>query len=304
MKAVVTGGSGFIGAHVVDKLIEKGYEVTVIDKKKPHRGDIKFENFDLLDFNNLNRAFKGIDYVFHLAAMSNVNNVFKDPIYSVEMNITGTIKVLEAARQNKVERVIFASTVWVYGASREEEVNENCGFYPPGAGHIYTSTKIASEFLCFDYYKLYGQFFTILRYGIPYGPRARAGTVIPIFVEKAFKGEPIVITGDGSQYRNFVYVEDLAQAHILALSSVAENSVYNLGGKRRITIKEIAETVQKLISNNVEIRYKEARPGDYKGKIVNSDKAKRELDWEPQVDFEEGMRRYIQWHRETRNIGE
>lgn len=302
MRIVVTGGSGFIGSHVVDKLIEEGYEVIIIDEKKPYQDDVKFENFDLLDFDNLNRAFNGVDCVFHLAAVSNVNNVFSNPIYSTEMNTVGTVKVLQAARQNKVKRVVFASTVWVYGASKEDEVNENCGFYLPGAGHLYTSTKIASELFCFDYYRLYGQPFTILRYGIPYGPRARGGTVMPIFVEKALRGEPIVITGDGSQYRNFLYVEDLAQAHIAALSSVAENSVYNLGGKRRVTIREVAETIQKLVNNNVEIRYTEARPGDYRGKIANSDKAKRELGWEARVDFEEGMRRYIQWYKETRNI--
>lgn len=166
----------------------------------------------------------------------------------------------------------------------------------PGAGHIYTSTKIAAEFFCHDYWKLYQQPFTILRYGIPYGPRMREELVIPIFIRKALAGEPITITGDGSQYRNFVYIEDLARAHLLAMNRKAENQTYNLEGMRKITVKEIAETINKLLGGGVEIQYIPARPGDYAGKEVSDEKVKRELGWEPQIDFEEGMRRTLVWY--------
>jgi UDP-glucose 4-epimerase len=168
----------------------------------------------------------------------------------------------------------------------------------PGAGHVYTSTKIASELFIHDYSRLYGVPFTILRFGIPYGPRARSGTVIPIFIRKAILGEPLTIFGDGLQYRNFIYVEDLAQGNVRALADVAENQTYNLEGLRPISVREVAETIQKL-RGNVEIEYKPPRPGDYRGKVVSSEKARRDLGWTPKVEFEEGMRRYLRWFEET-----
>jgi UDP-glucose 4-epimerase len=294
----VTGGSGFIGSHVVDKLMEQSYEVRVIDTKPPHRNDVDFKDVDILDFNSLLDATKDSEFIFHLAAVSNVNVAFENPITAVRLNSEGTVNILEAARQNKTKRVIFASTVWVYGGAKGINVNEESPFYMPGAGHIYTSTKIASELYCHDYWELYEMPFTIMRYGIPYGPRARSGTVVPIFVRKALAGEPLTIYGDGSQYRNFIYVEDLADGNLACLSDKAENQTYNLEGKRPISVKEVAETIKKLIGN-VSIEYKPQRPGDYEGKVVSAEKAMNEINWEPKVEFEEGMRRYIEWFKKN-----
>ena len=300
MRSIITGGSGFIGSHVVDKLIDAGHEVVVLDHRvKPHRDDVEFKDVDITSYSSVLDATKGVDYIFHLAAMSNVNHVFEKPVYSVELNMMGTVNVLEAARQNNCKRVFFASTVWVYTGCNGIYVNEGAPFFMPGAGHIYSSTKIAAEFLICDYQKLYGLPYTILRYGIPYGPRMRMELVIPIFLNKAFKGEPLTITGDGSQYRNFIYVEDLADAHILALNEKAENQILNLEGMRRISIKEMAETIQTLVANDVQIEYLPARPGDYEGKEASNDKIKRLLGWEPTLDFEEGMRKTIEWFKQT-----
>jgi len=242
-------------------------------------------------------ACKGATEIFHLAAVSNVDEAYQKPADTVSINTIGTVNLLEAARRNRVARFVFASTVWVYGGARGSDVHEDSPFYMPGAGHIYTSTKIASEFYIHDYSRLYGVPFTILRYGIPYGPRARTGTVIPIFVRKALLDEPLTIFGDGLQYRNFLYVEDLAEGNVAALADVAENQIFNLEGPRPISVKEVAETIQKLLGG-VRIEYKPPRPGDYRGKVVSSDKARRDLLWEPRVDFEEGMRRYIRWYKE------
>ena len=298
MKSIVTGGSGFIGSHVVDKLIDAGHEVVVLDHRvKPHRDDVEFKDVDLVDYSSVLEATKGCDYIYHLGAMSNVNHVFEQPVYSVELNITGTVNVLEAARQNNCKRLFFASTVWVYTGCNGTYVNENSPFFMPGAGHIYSSSKIAGEFLICDYQKLYGVPYTIFRYGIPYGPRMRKELVIPIFLRKAFNGEPLTISGDGSQYRNFIYVEDLADAHVLALEDKAENQILNLEGIRRITIKEMAETIQKLVEKDVEIEFMPARPGDFEGKEASNDKIKRLLGWEPKVDFREGMEKTISWYK-------
>jgi len=299
MNIGVIGGSGFIGSHVVDKLLEQGHEVTVFDIMKPHRDDIRHIYIDITDLSKTCVALTGAyDVVYMLAAMADVNDVYKNPVEAGEVNILAVANVLEAARRSGIGRVILASTVWVYEMAEEEKVDEDVPLALSKTKHVYTASKVAAELYCHAYQKLYGQNFTILRYGIPYGPRARGGTVIAIFVRKALNGEPLTIFGDGLQYRNFIYVEDLAEGNVAALKDVAINQTYNLEGIRPITIKEIAETVKKLIGN-VTIEYKEARPGDYGGAIVSAAKAKEELGWEPKVDFEEGMRRYIEWYKEN-----
>jgi UDP-glucose 4-epimerase len=297
MKIAVTGGSGFIASHVVDHLLADGNEVVVIDHRvRPHRSDVQFEDIDILNLSALIQATKGCDYVFHLAAVSNVNYAHKYPVYTVDLNINGTTNVLEAARLNGVQRVFFASTVWVYTGTRGNgSLDEDEPFYLPDAGHIYTSSKIASEMIIHNYWQLYQQSFTILRYGIPYGPRMREELVIPIFIRKALAGEPIIIQGDGSQYRNYVYVDDLARAHMLAMSTRAENQVYNLEGSQKITITDVATTIDKVLGGGVKIKHVPARPGDYGGKEVSAKKVLHELEWEPKVDFEEGMKRTVEW---------
>jgi len=296
MVVLVTGGSGFIGSHVVDVLRESGNKVRVLDIVPPHRTDVEFVRADIDRGEEVLKACEGATAIFHLAAVSNVDEAYQKPVETVRANTIGTVNLLEAARQNHADRFVFASTVWIYGGARGSDVHEDSPFYMPGAGHIYTSTKIASELYIHDYARLYGVPFTILRYGIPYGPRARSGTVIPIFIRKALLGEPLTIFGDGLQYRNFIYVEDLARGNVQALADVAENQIYNLEGPRPISVKEIAETIQRLVGD-VKIEYKAPRPGDYRGKTVSSEKARRDLGWTPQVDFEEGMRRYIEWYR-------
>jgi UDP-glucose 4-epimerase len=299
MKIGVTGGSGFIASHVVDQLVADGNEVVVIDHRvRPHRDDVGFEDIDILNLSALIQATKGCDYLFHLAAVSNVNYAHKYPVYTVDLNINGTANVLEAARLNGVRRVLFASTVWVYTGTRGGGLlTEDEPFYLPDAGHIYTSSKIASEMIIHNYWQLYRQPFTILRYGIPYGPRMREELVIPIFIRKALRGETITIQGDGSQYRNYVYIDDLARAHLLALSAKAENQVYNLEGREKISIKDIADTLNGVLGGGVRVEYVPARPGDYGGKEVSAQKIFRELEWEPKIDFAEGMRRTVEWFR-------
>ena len=295
MKVLVTGGSGFIGSHVVDKLRDKGVKVRVYDCIMPlHRDDIEYYQGSILDIAALGFAMSGIDVVMHLAAIADVKDVLANPHYSEAINVRGTINVLEAARGSKVRRVIFGSTTWVYSETELNNVDETTPLHAPS--HFYTATKLAGEYYCQTYSKLYDLDVTILRYGIPYGPRARDSAVIPIFVKKALNGEPLIITGDGSQFRKFVYVEDLAEGNVLALQSIARNKIYNLDGNERITIKEVAETIQKIVGN-VEIEYIQERLGDFSGKEVSGKLAERELEWSPKVNFEEGVRRYIVWYK-------
>lgn len=295
MKVMVTGGSGFIGSHVVDKLRDKGIEVRVYDLIVPaRRKDIEYYQGSILDLTALGAAMCGVDAVYHLAAIADVKDVYEEPYYSESINVRGAINVLEAARRAEVKRLIYGSTVWVYSEVEQERVDERTPLYAPA--HFYTATKLAGEYYFQSYSKLYGMETTILRYGIPYGPRARDGAVIPIFVKKALSGEPLTIAGDGLQFRRFVYVEDLAEGNVLALKSVAKNKIYNIDGKEKVSIKQIAETIKKIIGN-VRIEYIAGRPGDFSGKEASIELAKSELGWQPQVSFEEGVRRYIEWYK-------
>jgi len=297
MNIGVVGGSGFIGSHVVDKLIEHGHEVTVFDIMRPHRNDVRHIYIDVTDLSKTCVALAGAhDVVYILAAMADVNDVYKNPVEAGEVNILGVANVLEAARRSGVGRVILASTVWVYEIAVTEKVDEETPFCLSKVKHVYTATKLAAELYCHSYQKLYDLNFTILRYGVPYGPRARGATVIASFVKRALEGDSLTIFGDGLQYRSFIYVEDLAEGNVAALKEVAAKQTYNLEGVRPVSVKEIAETVRKLLGD-VAIEYKEARPGDYSGAIVSIDKAKKELAWEPKVDIEEGVKRYIEWYK-------
>lgn len=296
-KVVVTGGSGFIGSHVVDVLADAGYQVSVLDHRvQPHRNDVEFEDVDLLDLSSVLVATREAEHVFHLAAVSNVNYAYKYPVYSTALNVMGTANVLEAARINGVKRVHLASTVWVYnGAPDGVPADESVPFHLDGAGHIYTSTKIACEMLCHNYRELYHLPFTVLRYGVPYGPRMREELLIPVFLRKALRGEPLTVAGEGKQYRKFIYVRDIAQAHVLAMSEEAVNQTYNLEGSRRVTVLEVAERIRDLVGDQVRIEFVPERPGDFAGKEVTAEKAHRELSWKPGVDFEEGMAYTVEW---------
>lgn len=298
MRVLVTGGSGFIGSHVVDKLRERGHEPVIYDlRPSPWHEDGTVDTVlgSITDREALERALHSCDAVAHLAAVADVNDVHASPEEAERVNARGTVAVLEACRRAGVKRIVYASTIWVYSDCEPEAVDEETLL--PAPSHLYTSTKLAGELYCKAYQELYGIDYTILRFGIPYGPRAREAAVIPAFVGKAFRGEPLTLAGDGGQSRRFVYVEDLADGVAVGLDDVATNRVYNLASDENVTIKQIAERVQELIGN-VEIVYTPARPGDFGGKVVCSQRAERELGWTAATPFSEGVRRYVEWRRE------
>jgi UDP-glucose 4-epimerase len=298
-KVVVTGGSGFIGSHVVDALVDAGHQVTVVDHRvRPHREDVGFQDIDLMDLSSILAAVRGTEHIFHLAAVSNVNYAYNYPVYTTALNVLGTTHVLEAARLNGVQRVYLASTVWVYnGTPNGEPLDESVPFYLNGAGHIYTSSKMACEMICHNYYQLYNVPFTVLRLGIPYGPRMREELLIPTFIKKALTGQPLTVAGEGNQFRKFIYVRELAEAHILAMKKVAENQTYNFEGSRKIAVIEVANRIREVIGNHVKIEFVPERPGDFGGKEVMAEKAMQELGWKPMVEFEEGLQTTVEWFR-------
>jgi len=301
MKIAVTGGTGFIGSHVVDHLVDAGHDVVVIDVRAPHRPDVTHAPADINDLDGLLVATAGCDAVFHLAAFADVNDVAADPVGATESNVAATAKVWEACRQNGVKRAILASTVWVYGAAPDGEgaLDETSPFSLEKAGHLYTASKLAAELVAQSYQELYGLDFTILRYGIPYGPRMRPALVIPKFVTMALNGDPITVHGDGSQHRNYVYVEDLARAHVLALDPAAANQVLNLEGDERVTIRHLVDSIGSALALAPDVTYSDARSGDYEGRAISNAKAAEVIGWRPTVPFAEGLRRYVDWHLEA-----
>ena len=298
MQVAVIGGGGFIGSHVVDHLLAAGHRVRVIDPDPRWRNPAaRYHELDLFDDAGLAAALAGCRAVFHLAGASDVNHVAADPVAAVRLNVEGTARVLECARQLACKRVLLASTVWVYGATAGDgERTEDALVDLARAGHVYVSTKLAAELLVHSYREMYGQHYTILRYGIPYGPRMRDVLVVARFVRAALAGEPITIAGTGEQQRNYVYVGDLADAHVRALSAAATDQVLALEGGTPVSVREIADTVRDLVGP-VPVEHVPARTADYQGVTISNQRAKELLDWSPETSFSVGVRRYLDWLR-------
>jgi UDP-glucose 4-epimerase len=296
MKILVTGGAGFIGSHVVDVLIEEGHDVTIYDLETPVYGQ-KCENIaaDVNDTAKLKAASSGFDAIYHMAAQANVNIFFNEPVISNYNTANSTISVLEAARENNIGRVLLSSTEWIYGSvegDESEQITEET-IYAQNPDHLYTSSKIAAEMFCKNYKTLYGVNYTIMRYGIPFGERARAATVTPIFIDKILKGEEITIHGTGSQTRQFIYVRDLAEGNVKCLQPEGENEIFNINGREVIRVIDIVKTLEEILGKEANVKFIEDRMGNYKGRFISSKKAERVLGWKPKFKYREAMEKYV-----------
>jgi nucleoside-diphosphate-sugar epimerase/UDP-N-acetylglucosamine:LPS N-acetylglucosamine transferase len=299
MRVLVTGGGGFIGSHVVDRLLDRGMTPRIFDlSASPYHSPREVETFtgSITDPANLDLAMRDCDAVIHLAAVADVSHVLADPVLAEEVNTRGTLNVLEAACRTKVGRVVYGSTTWVYSDCTEQAVDEETPI--PAPRHLYTATKLAGETYCSGYAELYDLSSTVLRFGIPYGPRARAAGVVAKFTDLAFEGKALTIAGDGSQSRSFIYVEDLADGIVTALAPEAAGRTYNLSGEEVVTILEIAERVQEN-TEGCEIVHTPPRPGDFPGKTISNERALAELGWKAETTFKDGVRRYVEWVRST-----
>ena len=295
MTVAVTGGSGFIGSHVVDALLRRGLDVRLVDRhQSPYHpnGRTSTALVDLRDPVAVREALEGCDAVLHLAAAADVGQVVADPRSSEDVNTRGTLNVLEAARDTGVGRVVYASTIWVYGEQPEGVADEDSFVGIPR--HFYTATKLAGEMYVRSLSELFGMEHTILRFGIPYGPRAREAAVLPTFVRRAYEGQPLTVAGGGRQSRRFVYVEDLAEGVVSALAPAAANRTYNLVSEEDVTVMELAEVVRELV-RPVEILHVDGRAADFRGATVSGERAARELGWRATTPFRDGARRYVDW---------
>jgi len=296
MKVLITGGSGFIGSHVVDVLLGDNHEVMIYDLEEPRFGqNCAYTKGDVNDLEKLKKASKGFDAVYHMAAEANVNRFFEKPIYSNMNTSNSALSVLESARENNIGRVLLSSTEWIYGSvegDENEQITENTP-YAQNPDHLYTSSKIAAELFCKNYKTLYGVNYTIMRYGIPFGERARPETVTPIFINKILNNEEITIHGTGSQTRQFIYVGDLARGNAACLQPKAENGIFNINGREIICVMDIVTTLEEIIGKKAKVKFIEDRKGNYKGRFISSEKAESMLGWKPKYTYREAMEKYI-----------
>lgn len=273
---LVTGGCGFIGSHVVDALIKKKYKVTIFDLIKPKRKDVKFIKGSILNKKLVTSSLKNIDFIFHLAAVSDINKVKTIPLKTIETNIMGTTNFLEASKKNNIKKFIFASSVYSYGRS----------------GNLYTTSKTASELIIKNYSLLFNLDFTIFRYTTAYGPRNRSVDAASIFVERALKNLNLFVFGDGSQKRNYLYVKDLATGSMLGLQKKTKNKIITLASKHNIKIINLAKIILKLTKSKSKIILKNdnKRVDDF---TSNYNYDKNLFGWKPKYSLDIGLMEYI-----------
>jgi UDP-glucose 4-epimerase len=293
MNVLVTGGAGFIGSHVVDALLEAGHEPRIFDvvASRWHE-DVDTFVGDLTDPAAVKEAARDCDVIAHLGAIADVNHVAADPAYAERVNSGGTANVLEAAVAHGVDRVVYASTIWVYDGCDALTVDEDSLLGLPR--HPYTAQKIAGEMYCTSYAELYDVGYTVLRFGIPYGPRARPAAVIPQFFKNALAGRPLTIAGGGNQSRRFTYVGDIARGVVAALAPEALNRVYNLSSDETVTILQLATAVSEIVGQT-DILHTDGRAGDFRGVEISNARIARELGWTASTSLGDGLSRYYDW---------
>lgn len=290
MKAIVTGGAGFIGSHIVDKLIKLGHSVIVIDNESAECHDQFYWNnlaenykYDICDYDLIAPLFSNVDIVFHVASDARIQPAIQNPVKSVKNNILGTLNILELSKLNKVKRVIYSSTSSAYG---KKSILPNSEEQPSDPLTPYSSAKVFGENLCRVYSNIYGLETISLRYFNVYGDRqplkGQYAPVIGLFLKQFKNGRPLTIVGDGTQKRDFTHISDIVDANILAGTSNINNGfgeVYNIGYGKNYSILEIAN----MISKN--IVFIEERLGEVKETLCSNDKFKNLFNWTPQISL-------------------
>ena len=313
-KILVTGGAGFIGSHLVDRLLSEDYQVTVLDNLScgdlknisyPQNKNFRFLRGDIRNFGQVKNALKDVDAVFHEAALVSVTQSVQDPILANNINVTGTLNVLKASADLGVKRLMFASSAAVYGESSTPEKTEDTVASPFSP---YGISKLAAENYARSFYKLYGLETVSLRYFNVYGPRqsfdlnSAYGGVITIFLNRLLRNMPPIIYGDGEQSRDFVYVEDIVESNMLALKTKnAAGDYLNIGSGEKISVNRVAEVLKRLLEKeNLQNIYANARPGEVKHTYANIEKARRILGYCPRFSFDEGLDRLVGWYIKNR----
>ncbi len=306
-KALITGGAGFIGGHLAESLVAGGWDVTVIDNLSTGhlenltriQDKIRFINGDIQDAELLMTSTKECEVVFHQAAVVSVPQTVEDPVGSARVNDIGTLNVLEAARRNGVRRVVLASSCAVYG---DDPTLPKVEGLLPKPQSPYAVQKLTGELNARLYDELFGLETVCLRYFNVYGPRQDPSSaysgVISIFMSKAVQETAPAIYGDGNQYRDFIFVQDVVRANLLAATTQgASGQCFNIGTGRTVRIKDLWHMVSELSDTNLPPSYLPERAGDIRESVANIDAAKVHLGFSPEFAFEDGLAKTFVWYK-------
>jgi nucleoside-diphosphate-sugar epimerase len=316
MSVLVTGGGGFIGSHLVEALLQRGASVRALDDLTTgHRANLAgvlahpkaqkaftFIEGDVTDRNTVQEAIKGVEYVLHQAALPSVQRSVEDPITSNRVNVEGTLNVLVAAKEARVRRVVYASSSSVYGDSPQLPKIESM---PTNPLSPYAVSKLAAEAYCRTFTRVYGLETVSLRYFNVFGPRQDPNSlyaaVLPRFIGALLSKEPPVIYGDGSQSRDFTYIENVVQANLLALEATGVGGeAFNIACGASVTLKTVLECLAEFSNRAVVPEYQGSRVGDIKHSLADISKAERMLGYRPVIPFHEGLKRTFEFFRQRR----
>jgi len=303
MRVLITGGAGFIGSNVVRECLARGWAVTVLDnfttgyrENLPSDANLRSIDGDIRDASAVDNALGGVEAVFHLAAaVGNVRSI-EDPREDSEVNVLGTIRVLEGMRRSGTRRLVMSSSAAIFGEPRRLPIDEA---HPTEPDSPYGVSKLAAEKHCLCYGRLYGWQVTCLRYFNVYGVNQRYdayGNVIPIFATRLLRDEPLIVYGDGEQTRDFVDVEDVARANRCALEA-GISGPFNIGSGVATTINELAALIQSCAGRSATVRHDPARPGEVRRSVADLAASRRSLAYTPEVDLRRGLGRYFTWLR-------
>lgn len=304
IRAVVTGGAGFIGSNIVARVLADGNAVTVLDdlssgfrSNLPDHPAMRFVEGDVRDEAAVTDAIAGAEVVFHLAASVGNKRSIDHPILDAEVNVIGTLRVLEAARKVGVRKVVTSSSAGIFGELRTLPIREDHAVEPDSP---YGASKLCGEKECLVYAKLFGLEAVCLRYFNVYGPNQRFdayGNVIPIFVFQMLRGETLTIFGDGEQTRDFVNVADVVQANLRAAATPGVSGAFNIGSGTRISINDLVRRLEAAAGIRPQVVHGPPRPGDVRDSLADISAARQALRFEPAVGIERGLPEYVTWAR-------
>jgi len=311
MRALVTGGAGFIGSHLVERLLNEGMSVRVLDNfdsgrranLNGHVSDIELIRGDLRDLECVRRAASGMDAILHQAAVKSVPRSVDDPLLAHTTNTNGTFNVLLAARDAGVPRVVYASSSSVYGSTEVLPKREDLLLRPSSP---YGASKLAGELYCHAFFRVYGLETIALRYFNVFGPRQDStstyAAAIPRFIEALRRGEPPTIYGDGHQSRDFTHIDNVVDANLSALkASSGFGEAFNVACGQSISILELVGHLREILRVDIKPLYESDRPGDIRHSLADISKARKVLGYRPTVDLAEGLRRTVAWYLRERD---